>query len=132
MKSSMRPLLFAALFSIAVPLGSCGSLAPAGASGSRNVISLAELQEERLQPYSTFEAIQRLRPNWLRSRAGTISSGPVFPVVVMDGRRFGELDTLLSVPVADVQEIRFRSAGDATTRYGTGYMGGAIEVITRR
>jgi hypothetical protein len=44
----------------------------------------------------------------------------------------GGLDVLEGLYVREIQEMRFLSASDATTRYGTGYPGGIIEVVTRR
>lgn len=85
---------------------------------------------------SAFEAIRLLRPRWLQSR-GTSSiagaqGGRLFPVVMVDGSRFGTLEDLRHITVEDVESIRFISGRDATTIYGTGYGGGIIEVTTRR
>jgi outer membrane receptor for ferrienterochelin and colicin len=52
--------------------------------------------------------------------------------VVVDGARFGELEELRRIPAEDVERIHFLRGPDATTIYGTGYGGGAIEVTTRR
>ena len=41
-------------------------------------------------------------------------------------------DELALIPVSDVESIRRVSASDATTRFGTGFPAGAIEVRTRR
>ncbi|MFV2007622.1 MAG: hypothetical protein ACC667_09255, partial [Longimicrobiales bacterium] len=73
-----------------------------------------------------FVAIQRLRPRWLRSRGGS----PV-PVVFVDGIRRGGPDELRTMPANSVTEVRFVDSRAATTRYGTGFGGGAIEVTRR-
>jgi hypothetical protein len=44
----------------------------------------------------------------------------------------GGLSALDGMEIREIEEIRFISASDATTRYGTGYPGGIIEVFTRR
>jgi len=44
----------------------------------------------------------------------------------------GELITLQNIPVAEIAEIRYISGPDATTRWGTGVLGGVIEVIRKR
>jgi hypothetical protein len=77
---------------------------------------------------SLWEAIARLRAPWLRSRGGR--SG--YPVVFVNGTRFGELDSLRAIQVTDVASARLVSAGDATTLYGTGYPAGIIDVRTHR
>jgi hypothetical protein len=49
----------------------------------------------------------------------------------MGGVRMGGLEELHSIRAADVESIRFINARDATTRWGTGHMGGVIEVLLR-
>jgi len=51
---------------------------------------------------------------------------------VVDGRVRGELADLYGISIDDIETMRYLSASDATTRYGTGYIGGVIEVTTRR
>jgi hypothetical protein len=74
-----------------------------------------------------YQAIGRLRPAWLR-----ISPQGASPVVVVDGSpQMGGLEQLRSFQAADVTALEYMSASDATTRFGTGYSGGAILVTTR-
>jgi outer membrane cobalamin receptor len=54
------------------------------------------------------------------------------PVVYVDNVRFGDLETLQSIPITGIAEIRYMSGPDATTRWGTGVLGGVIEVIRKR
>jgi hypothetical protein len=51
---------------------------------------------------------------------------------VIDGSIRGELDELRSLNTDSIESMQFLSATDATTKYGTGYFGGVIEVTTRR
>ncbi len=55
----------------------------------------------------------------------------MMPVVFVDRSRRGEIRELELIAADDVERIRYISARDATTRYGTGYPGGIIEVISR-
>jgi hypothetical protein len=41
------------------------------------------------------------------------------------------LDNLKSMRTTDIETIQFMDSRDATTRYGTGYVNGLIEVRTR-
>jgi hypothetical protein len=50
----------------------------------------------------------------------------------VDGRESLNSEILRSVSVANVEEIRFLDARDATTRFGTGYVSGAILITTGR
>ena len=129
----MRTLFIATLVLAALPA------ACATSSGSdqevrrnRNLITNEELAT--LPALSAYEAVQRLRPAWLQSR-GPMSGGAAtrsYPHVMMDGMQMGDINTLRDLRTDNVQELRFISARDATTRFGTGYMAGIIEIITRR
>jgi len=94
---------------------------------SSSVITEAEF-DEVVTIGNLYDAIERLRSAWLRSRGGR--SG--YPVVFVNGTRFGDIESLRSLQVGDVASARLMSAGDATTLYGTGYPAGIIDVRTRR
>jgi hypothetical protein len=71
-----------------------------------------------------YDAVSRLRPNWLRSRAGTSP-----PVVYMNGSRYGnDPSSLRSFQARSIQQIEHINGPDASTRFGTGHDGGAILV----
>lgn len=94
-------------------------------------------EEIQSQPAgSAYDAVQRLRPNWLRGRAATLAGGNTttvhLPAVFVDNVYFGSLQTLRQFNLDSVDEILFSSASEATTRYGTGYLGGVIHVRTKR
>ena len=79
-----------------------------------------------------YGAIERLRPRWLQVRSITSVRGPVPIVVYHDNVRAGGIDVLRGIRIEGVQEVRFISASDATTRWGMGFSSGVIEVISRR
>ena len=114
-----------------VVLSACASSGPATARRSNNVITRDELVTQDLT--SAYEAVQRLRPQWLRGRGATSirNPEPTLPVVYVAGVRQGGPESLRVVRITETDELRFISASDATTRWGTGHMGGAIEVILR-
>lgn len=110
---------------------STGSAAP-------QVSSLSAITSDELAGVSdlmTLDAIRRLRPNWLRSRAAPTPAGfrqgGVEPALRVDGSFRESLQELETLPVREVLEISFLSATDATTLYGTGYTNGLIQVRTR-
>jgi len=130
----MRPLLPALVVGAVALWG--GSSAGAGARDSTaprdpDLISQEELRT--LPPGTVYEAVERLRPNWLRSRGYFgVSPSPTFPEVFVDERYFGPLTSLRQINLETAQEIRFLDARDATTRFGTGYPGGIIMVILKK
>lgn len=109
-----------------------GTTPDSRASPERHRLSYEELQA--LPPTNAYEAVRQLRPAWLRSRAGTLrtATGRVPPQVFLDGRPFGALVALYDFGTKTIQEIQFISGTDATIRYGTGYPGGIINVVSRR
>lgn len=129
MRSFPAKSLLLATFALTIGLAGCASGGGGSSDGSprrsTNRIVLDELT--LLQELDCYQAIQRLRPNWLRSRGNTP------PRIMVDGsRQAGGLDVLRSYRAADIEEMRFISGTDATTRYGTGYDGGVIMLTTRR
>jgi hypothetical protein len=120
-----------AVFSAALALvaAACASGGAGGTGGSPRGTSTKIVQEEltNLNQLSALAAIQRLRPNWLRTRTGAP------PQVHVDGNfQMGGVETLRTIPIADIQEIEYLNAADATTRFGTNYVSGAILVKTKR
>lgn len=111
----------------------CASSGESGStSRSRDLITQTELMEV---PHSTvYEAVRALRPRWLQARAGATfqSRERQTARVYIDGQLRGELGEMWNLLPTEVSEIRFMSASDATTRFGTNHIGGAIVITTRR
>ncbi len=122
------------LLLLAVPVTtSCATStqsASQGRSGGRNLITAEELAAA--PDLNVFDAVRRLRPNWLRARGTESALGTVPVVVYVDGMRRGDVDALSIIRLDEVTEIRFLDGPDATTRYGINVGGGVIEVVTRR
>ena len=127
-----RGTTFAVLTAALLLAGCASSGEDSGPGRSRNLITAAELMEV---PHSTvYEAVRALRPRWLQARAGaTFSSRELQTAMVyIDGQLRGGLDEMHTLVPVEVGELRFMSASDATTRFGTNHIGGAIVITTRR
>jgi hypothetical protein len=114
----------------AVLLAACGGARTQGPSIS-NIITSEEIRESSGR--TAHEIVQQLRPQFLRVRGSRSISGSQVsePVVYVDNIRMGGLSALREVRASAIEEIRYIGAADATTRWGTGHMGGAILVILR-
>ncbi len=77
---------------------------------------------------NAYEAIDRLRPSFLRPHATGGRPATAYAIVFIDGVRRGALDVLRSVAANTIKEIRYLTAADATTRYGLDIEGGVIDV----
>lgn len=126
MRARISPLILATAIAGVLAACAAGTAGGSGSTASRDIITRSQLAE--IPESTAYDAIRRLRPRWLRRR-GTRNE---LAVVYQDNFRLGELDQLRSIMIEQVAEIRFISASDATTRWGTGHSGGAIQVITQR
>src|SRR5437763_4359698 len=99
-----------------------------GSAGSRYVLTETDLANVGDQ--SAYDALQQLRPTFLRSRDPQTTSHPVAtPVAVfVNGGRTEGLDALRAIRASTVKEMRFYEPQDANTKFGTGHNGGVIEV----
>lgn len=103
-----------------------------GGGGARGSGDITREDLATLSSFSAFQIVRRLRPQWLRSRGtANLEGASILPVVFVDRSRRGEIRELELIAADDVERIRYLSSRDATTRYGTGFLGGIIEVISR-
>ena len=134
MTKATRPwiwLLCAALVFVSACAARSESV-PGEESTFRDRITASELAD--VDAVDAFAAVQQLRPMWLRSRGATSFTEPMGtrPTVYVDNMRYGEIPALSAIPVAEISEIRYINGPDATTRWGSGVVGGVIEVIRKR
>ncbi len=97
----------------------------------RNVITETELGT--MPTSNLYEAIERLRPNFLRSR-GQMSiqaAGSEYAVVYMDGRPYGDIASLRQITSTQVETVRYYDAPSAQQKFGMISGSGVIEVISK-
>jgi hypothetical protein len=131
--SAQTPARSTALFAILVLLllSACGS----ARQGSRP--AMAVLTEDEIMTAtgsSALDVVQQLRPQFLRARGSRTLQNPAAgePVIYVDNLRLGGIEALRTIRASEVHEIRYLSPSEATTRFGTGHLGGAITVVLRR
>ena len=103
--------------------------------GSLNHIPNGEIEAAGVDLINAYDLVSRLRPSMLRMRnqtAGDASGSIMGPVAYIDDIRLGDPELLRTVMRATVREIRYISATDATTRWGTGHSNGVVQVFTKR
>ncbi len=111
-------------------IGGESETASATPRGNSRLIVRAQL--ERLAGRSAYEAVETLNRRWIQpQRSSSFVAGVSYARVVVDGVTRGELDELYRISSDNVETMRYLSAPDATTKYGTGYPGGVIEVTIR-
>jgi hypothetical protein len=125
-----HPFTFVVMLSIAAACAG-GSKASAPDSGS-NVISQSEL--DAAGPVSAYDAVQRLRPSYLRGRGPTSvmnAAARTRPAVFVDATEYGEVESLRTFPASRVQTIRYYSGPEAVTKFGSTYGAGVIQLTMR-
>jgi hypothetical protein len=129
LRQSLRPLVGpAGALLVLLLVSGCASSGTGERTTSRSstTISAEEMQQAAIGS-DAWRVIERLRPGWLRQRAGVGSA-----MVFLNGQRYGDLDSLRTIPAGDLDTARLLSAADATTLYGTGFPAGIIDLRTRR
>jgi hypothetical protein len=141
-----RSLMLGATLAGAIGCASSGSSSQAGDPQTTAVASAGTtrprkdpnvISGEELASRSTLtarQAIEQLRPQFLRTR-GTTTLGNAQTAdviwVYFDGTRMGTIDVLNNIAAHEIREIRYLNPSEATNRYGTGHVQGAI-LITRK
>jgi hypothetical protein len=134
-----RRILATAMLAVAIGCASGGGSAGTASAARQNpnLISAEEIADASSS--NAYDLIQRLRPNYLRTR-GAVHGTPngttnkieyVDLVVYLNENRLGGTDQLRQISTSDIREIRYFSASEATTKWGTGHSAGAIQILSR-
>jgi hypothetical protein len=100
--------------------------------GTRNLITADELLEKNFN--SVYEALETLRPFWLRARGPTRltpgeASAPSVSIYV-DNVKLGTTNELKMMSVRNIRRASFLSAPEAQMRFGVGNENGAVVLET--
>lgn len=129
------------LYLLVVPaiLACASASATSGASGgpaprSSSLLVADEIRTANLDRGSAYDAIARLRTNWLtRTTRSFDPPSDEGPVVFVDGQRLGDLASLHTVDADRIDQVRFYSAAEAGGLFGLqGGMSGVIAVTTKK
>lgn len=121
------------LFGLALVASACATSSSGSDEPQRDRNRLTAEELEPLVQFTAWDAVRRLRPNWMRPGGIRNSANPAghYPYVFVDGSPYGEMESLRGFRLDTVQEMRFVDARDATIRYGGQYQGGVILITTR-
>jgi len=128
---SAGPSIFATVVLLFAP--ACAPTHTAHGSVDSQLITEDEIEASRAP--NAYEVIQKLRANFLTYRGETSfdrSKSQPYPTVYIDGQEFGPISSLRNVPASQVATIRLYRSWEATTKFGTGNMGGVIALTTRQ
>jgi hypothetical protein len=114
-------------------LAGCAGATTQGRSGAGNGMQLTQSELAAVNTDNLYDAIAKLRPEWLASRGATsvTDASPTSVDVYMNGTLLGKADYMRNVRLLDVGSVRYWDAGQASARFGMGHPRGVIE-ITRK
>ncbi|NNC29628.1 hypothetical protein HKM21_10125 [Longimicrobium terrae] len=113
------------------PGASTGAAPSAARSSDPNRLTLAEI-ESAPGMSTAYDAVQRLRPAWLRVTGARASDGQI--AVFQNGTRMGTVEALRQISLEVVGSMRYLDSVDANNQLqvsGMGPIAGAIIVSTR-
>ena len=96
---------------------------------------LSEDAIEAMRVGTGYDVVARTHSEYLHSRGreSMDSRTPAVPAhVFLDDTYYGEVATLRQIPASQIAEMRFYQAYEAQFKFGTGHMGGVIQVITKQ
>jgi hypothetical protein len=121
----------AALTLVCVLDGCASSGSRSGSGSSQSILTAAQLASANSD--NLFDAIQKLRPEWLTTRGPSSVTGLAMSAVsvYMNGSMLGQAEALRDLRLLDVTEVRYWDAGQASARFGMGHPRGVIEVTRK-
>jgi hypothetical protein len=101
------------------------------ASGNPDVITEDDIA--RVHAQTAYDAVSRLRANFLTRRGSTsvLNTSDPEPNVYLDDVFIGAVAQLRGIQASDVASIRVYRAWEVAARFGNGNLGGVIEVYTK-
>jgi hypothetical protein len=117
---------------LALSLAACTHASRGSSGGSDNLIT--EEQIDASGGVTVMDVIQKVRRNFLtdRGKTGFAPGSPTKPSVFLDGIQYGEIESLRTISARQASTIRLYRAWEAQQKFGNGFVGGVIEVTTRK
>jgi hypothetical protein len=119
---------------IAVMLGCATTGAPSDTPHKMtNFLTAQEIIAANADVNTAYDAVARLRPNWLAPRGAMSSNTEAtgYATVYLDGQLYGGIETLRNIAAYHVADMRYYDVTQAGARFGVrAGTSGAIEVRT--
>lgn len=129
----MRPEKVVTLVLGALMLVGCATARASDSDAPEDVLTRDQL--DRVDFLNAYDAVRRLKPIWLRSERGQdsfIVQGQRGLRVYVDGLLYGDKESLRTLQVQNIEEIRFLDKREATLAFGTNHAEGALLILTRK
>lgn len=124
------------VIAVAAALACAPGPGTSGAPAPRASVYLAasEIRDANVDIGSAYDAISRLRPSWLTHVHETMENPPrrEFARVFVDGRLYGELESLRTFDASQIAGARYYSAAESGKFGLEGGLSGVIEITTKK
>lgn len=102
---------------------------------SASVLTAEEIQHAHADATTAYDAIARLRPNWLAAKgptSGYYNAGTDRPTIFLDGQPLGDVSTLRNIAGYNIGSAHYYDVTQAGARFGIrGGASGVIEVLSK-
>lgn len=118
---------------LAASLAACASTSGSGRGARPGVVDEETIEAMRVS--SAYDIVSRTRSEFLqgRGRQSLDPDTPALPAdVYVDDTFYGGVSTLRTIPASTVAQVRFYQAYEAQYKFGSGHLGGVIQIITKR
>ncbi|HJP60094.1 MAG TPA: hypothetical protein VJ865_08840 [Gemmatimonadaceae bacterium] len=124
------------LLAVAAAVGCASTKTNPSVSGqSASVLTAEEMQQAHADATTAYDAIARLRPNWLAAKgvtSGYYNANTQYATVFLDGQPYGDLSTLRNIAAYNVGTMRYYDVTQAGAKFGIrGGASGVIEVQSK-
>ena len=109
----------------------CSSTGTTSARRSSSDVLTAE-DLETVGALNCYEAVQRLRPSWLRTRGRVSMASQQGIRLYVDGMHRGYVSEMTAIRASAVERMEHLSGPQATSRFGTDHGDGAILLTLRK
>jgi len=103
---------------------------------SASVLTAEEISTAHADATTAYDAIARLRPNWLTAKgvtSGFSSASTEYATVYLDGQPYGDLSTLKGIAAYNIGSIHYYDMTQAGAKFGIrGGSSGVIEVTSKQ
>jgi len=128
-RSRVLPVIVAVVALLAGCVRQATTSGPAG-----DTMTITEEQIAQLHAMTAYDAVARLHGDFLVSR-GRQSTDPNVPPtppdVYLDNVFYGDVNRLRDIPAQDIAAIKLYQAYEAQYKFGSGHIGGVIQVLTK-
>lgn len=113
----------------------CGCVSTQRTDPGAGISTVTEDEIEAMHAGTAYDVVSRTHSEYLHSRGRQSMDSQIREIpahVFVDDTYYGAIDTLRGVPASELSEVRFYQAYEAQYKFGSGHMGGVVQLITKR